>query len=450
MTRDANYPPGWGERPFDEVIDFQEGPGILAKDFRPVGVPLIRLAGLEKGTSVLEGCNYLDPDMVEQRWSHFRVREGDILLSTSASLGRTAVVDAKSAGAISYTGIIRMRPRDTSLHAPFIRFLLESPHFQLQVEAMGAGSVLRHFGPSHLRQMTVVVPPEAEQRAIAHILGALDDKIELNRRMNETMEAMARAIFKSWFVDFDPVRGKAEGRKPLSMDAATAALFPDSFQDSIFGKIPRGWTIDKVGHAAEVTDYVANGSFAALKQNVRLYDEPEYALFVRTTDYRSGFKGQLKYTDHNSYKFLRKSCLNGDEVIISNVGDTGTVFRPPVWFRKPMTLGSNAIAIRGNLYGEFLYYYFLESQGQDAINSIVSGSAQPKFNKTDFRALPICMPPKDIAALFNKKVHVLWRRQVENNRENLILTALRDALLPKLLSGEIRVRDPERFVRDVL
>src|SRR5690606_39515639 len=122
----------------------------------------------------------------------------------SASLGRIAVVDDEGVGAIAYTGIIRMRPRDDRLIAPFIRYLLEGPNFQQQVEAFGVGSVIRHFGPMHLRQMTVLIPPLNEQRAIAHILGTLDDKIELNRKQNETLEAMARALFKAWFVDFEP------------------------------------------------------------------------------------------------------------------------------------------------------------------------------------------------------------------------------------------------------
>ena len=261
----------WVERPFEEVIDFREGPGILAKDFREDGIPLVRLAGLDRGASVLEGCNYLDPDAVKTRWAHFQLALGDVLLSTSASLGRIAVVGQEGIGAIPYTGIIRMRPRDESLHPPFIQYLLEGPDFQRQAEMVGVGSVIRHFGPMHLRQMTVTVPPLPEQRTIAYILGTLDNKIELNRRMNDTLEAMARALFKSWFVDFDPVRAKAALRNHAaleetsaiqgggdwnvgrahayldSMDPEIAALFPDSFVDSELGEIPAGWKVGVLG-----------------------------------------------------------------------------------------------------------------------------------------------------------------------------------------------------------
>jgi type I restriction enzyme S subunit len=123
----------WTDWSFPEVIDFQEGPGILAKDFRESGVPLVRLSGLDTGVSILSGCNYLDPETVRKKWAHFGMKQGDILLSTSASLGRVAVVGEDGIGAIPYTGLIRMRPRDDRLYAPFIRYLLAAPAFQQQV-----------------------------------------------------------------------------------------------------------------------------------------------------------------------------------------------------------------------------------------------------------------------------------------------------------------------------
>jgi type I restriction enzyme, S subunit len=178
MTCDSSWP----AVPFPDVIDFREGPGIMARDFREAGTPLIRLAGLT-GIDLLAGCNYLDPEMVSEKWSHFALEEGDILLSTSASLGRTARVPASAVGAIPYTGLIRMRPRDERVLPQYVEYLLADPSFQSQIEAMGAGSVMRHFGPSHLRKMTVRVPPCDEQRRIAGVLAALDEKIEHNLRL---------------------------------------------------------------------------------------------------------------------------------------------------------------------------------------------------------------------------------------------------------------------------
>ena len=118
------------------------------------------------------------------------------------------------------------------------------------INSMDSGSAIPSTSRDSFYNLHVRVPPLSEQHAIAHILGTLDDKIELNRRMNETLEAMARALFKSWFVDFDPVRAKAEGRQPEGMDADTAALFPDSFEDSALGKIPKGWRVGNIGDLA--------------------------------------------------------------------------------------------------------------------------------------------------------------------------------------------------------
>lgn len=191
----TDLPREWSVRSLPEVIDFREGPGILAKDFRDAGVPLIRLAGVTTG-ALLNGCNYLDPAMVEQKWAHFRLEVGDTLLSTSASLGRVARVESDAAGSVPYTGIIRMRPSSDEVTRDYVACLLTSPSFTHQIAAMGAGSVMQHFGPSHLRVMEVTVPPLADQRAITSVLGALDDKIESNRRLVRLQRAARHTLFR--------------------------------------------------------------------------------------------------------------------------------------------------------------------------------------------------------------------------------------------------------------
>ena len=314
------------------------------------------------------------------------------------------------------------------------------------------------------------IPPFPEQKNIAHMLGVLDDRIELNRRMNETLESMAQALFKSWFVDFDPVIDNAlaggkeipaelsdraavraalgDKRQPLPAEIRT--LFPDEFTNSAeLGWIPKGWEISKVKDITNlnVTDYVANGSFASLKENVTLYDEPNYALYIRTTDFKNDFsKEKAKYVDKHAYDFLKKSMLEGDDVIISNVGDTGTVFRPPVWLNMPMTLGSNAITLKAGILSTYLYYYFSGYYGQQQISGIVGGSAQPKFNKTDFRSLKICVPAQNVILQFNKTYKPLHDKRILNLSNHDQTVTIRDTLLPKLLSGELRIPDAEKLV----
>ncbi len=313
---------------------------------------------------------------------------------------------------------------------------------------MATGSVIKHFGPSHLRQMAITLPSLQEQVQIAEIFDALDDRITLLRETNATLEAIAQALFKSWFVDFDPVRAKAEGRQPEGMDATTAALFPDSFEESELGVVPKGWEVKPVGDVVNVTDYVANGSFAALKENVTLLDQRSYALYVRTTDHNSGFCGGFRYVDKAAYDFLAKSSLLGNEVIISNVGDVGTVFRPPRWLGIPMTLGSNAVALKAPQMSAFLFFHFSGAKGQHDIHSVVTGSAQRKFNKTNFRSLKLLLPTESCLSEFEEKASLLLEAADNNRAKIQTFTQLRDTLLPRLISGQLRLPEAQALLND--
>ena len=149
--------------------------------------------------------------------------------------------------------LITLRGKPDLINNTYLKFAMQSAFVQNQLEARSTGTTVLGIRQSELKKVEIPLPPLAEQRRIAHILGTLDEKIELNRQMNETLEAIARAIFKSWFVDFDPVRAKMEGRLPVGMDAATATLFPSAFQDSPLGKIPMGWEVTTVGEEFNLT-----------------------------------------------------------------------------------------------------------------------------------------------------------------------------------------------------
>lgn len=208
-----------------------------------------------------------------------------------------------------------------------------------------------------------------------------------------------------------------------------------------FGMIPTSFKLMKNGELPMVvTDYVANGSFASLKANVKLYPEDNYAYFIRNTDLKSGtFE---VFVDKPSYDFLSKSTLYGGEIIVSNVGDVGSVFLCPK-LNKPMTLGNNIIMIRPeqkNLQ-YYLFIWFKWLYGQSLIQGIKGGSAQPKFNKTDFRNLLIYLPNDNLLEKFHQTVEPMFELIDENNSENQSLVVIRDTLLPKLISGEINVSD---------
>ena len=189
-----------------------------------------------------------------------------------------------------------------------------------------------------------------------------------------------------------------------------------------------------------VTDYVANGSFASLKQNVELLNDGGYAYFMRNTDFKSG--NFNVFVPEHSYRFLSKSALHGGEVIISNVGDVGSVHRCPV-LDKPMTLGNNEILVKGTINdqhaNDYLYLLFKSRLGQHLIDSVTGGSVQRKFNKTDFKSIEIPLPSKSGLRAFNCWSKPFFKTIEANRNEARYLESLRDSLLPKLMSGEIDV-----------
>lgn len=263
---------------------------------------------------------------------------------------------------------------------------------------------------------------KADQNKVAQILKNFDDKILMNDAINKNLEQQAVLLFRSWFSDFSQSEG--------------IDRFP-----SKFGEIPVNFSVAKVGSIPMlVTDYVANGSFASLKENVTLYQEPNYAYFVRNTDLKSGSFGV--FVDQHSYEFLSKSTLYGGEIIISNVGDVGSVFLCPK-LDGPMTLGNNIIMLRpeDNALSYYLYIWFKYLQGQAIIQGIKGGSAQPKFNKTDFKNTEIILPPNELLYRFHETVSPVFELISHNQTESKRLSSLRDSLLPKLMSGELDVSD---------
>ena len=212
-------------------------------------------------------------------------------------------------------------------------------------------------------------------------------------------------------------------------------------------ELPSNWKYVRVQDVATyITDYVANGSFKSLAQNVKIYDNKNYALFIRNTDLKVNFTQGRKYVDEHSYNFLSKSKLYGRELIISNVGDVGSIFLCPS-FEIPMTLGNNVIMIDSKEtkvnYNYYLYYFFLSAEGQYLIDGITGGSAQPKFNKTDFKNSLIKLPSKEDILEFNDKIIPMYDIIEKNIKENDILEQLRDTLLPKLMNGEIDLDNVE-------
>lgn len=340
---------------------------------------------------------------------------GDILLSNIRPYFKKIWLANFNGGCSNDVLVLKAKE---SIDTKFLYYILSDNKFFDYDTANAKGTKMPRGDKVAIMNYEFFLPPLDVQKKIAGVLSALDDKIELNNRINNNLEQQAQALFKSWFVDIKET----------------------SQSNEKFGYIPQNATVKKVGELPVfITDYVANGSFASLKENVTLYQNKNYAYFIRNTDLKSN--SFEVYVDEHSYKFLSKSSLFGNEIIISNVGDVGSVFLCPK-LDLPMTLGNNIIMLRAETdsYLDFyLYIWFKWSYGQELIQGIKGGSAQPKFNKTDFKGLPVILPSQQQLKEFNAAVTPVFNKISQNNQENIRLAQLRDTLLPKLMSGEIDV-----------
>jgi len=350
----------------------------------------------------------------------YRLHDGDIVLArTGASTGASAYIRNPPLAVFgSYLVRLKAKPE---FDARYLAYYLKSDLFWSFIRGvLGDKSAQPNASASTMTRAPLRAPrARNEQCAIGAVLGVLDDKIELNRRMNETLEAIARAIFKSWFVDFDPVRAKAEGRQPYGMDAATAALFPDSFVDSPFGKIPKGWGAGALREIAEIT----SGKRPAVRNDTCTV---EYAVPL----YGGG--GVMGYTD--SALFARSIVLTG------RVGTIGLIFRicQPSW---PSDNTLVAIPRRP----EDLEFLFFQMLGLNLV-LLNRGSTQPLITQTDLGNQPIVVPKPPVLNVFHRLIAPLFELSDLQRSESDTLAAIREALLPKLMFGEIRVRDPGKLV----
>jgi len=300
------------------------------------------------------------------------------------------------------------------------------------------------------------IPPLPEQRAIAHILGTLDDKIELNRRMSETLEQMARALFKSWFVDFDPVRAKAAVRREHpdwsnaqvsrvacpNLKPEIAELFPDEFENSELGEIPKGWEVKPIGELADIV-----GGSTPKTDRTEYWEGGSYH-WVTPKDLSVISVPVLLDTE-------RKITEAGLAQISSGLLPKGTVLlssRAPIGYlaiaEVPVAVNQGFIAMkpRSGISNIFLLRWAHASH--EEIVSHANGSTFLEISKSSFRPIRTVVPAMPLMDVFDRMSRPLYCKVVENERESRTLAALRDALLPKLISGKLRVKDAERFLKE--
>jgi type I restriction enzyme S subunit len=326
--------------------------------------------------------------------------------------------------------------------------------------------LIKYIGLNHLKDGTsnptlsrdtfgaqaLPLPPLSEQRSIAYMLGALDDKIELNRRMNETLEAMARALFKSWFVDFDPVRAKAEGRD-VHAPSATCGLFPDSFEESELGKIPKGWKITTLQDVLTEleTGGRPKGGVSGYKSGIPSIGA-ESIVGLGLFDY-----SKTKYVPHEFFESMNKGHIRSRDVLLYKDGGRPGEFEPHVTLFGDgfpfdvCAINEHVYRLRAmtELGQNFLFFWLSSNLAMEEMRNKGTGVAIPGLNSTQVKSLTTLVPIREVTRAFDALVEPWISRLLASCNESRTLAALRDTLLPKLIFGELRIKDAERMAEAV-
>jgi type I restriction enzyme S subunit len=356
-----------------------------------------------------------------------RAGRGDILFCVRGSTtGRMNWADREYAIG---RGVAAIRHKTRPELQPFVRAVVEYGLPGLLAQA--TGSTFPNVSAAQLAKLWWPLLTDGEQGAIAHILGTLDDKIELNRRMNETLESMARALFKSWFVDFDPVRAKAEGRDP-SLPKEIADLFPARFIDTQLGEIPEGWKVGTLGNvAANPRRSMQPSQIEPSTPYIALEHMPKHCIAL--SDW-----GTAEGLESNKFAFKRGEILFGK-------------LRP--YFHKvgvaPMdgvcSTDIVVVTAKSKQWFGFVLGHVSSDQFVEYADATSTGTKMPRTSWKDMARYEIAIPPKPIATAFANQLKAVVERILSGIYESRTLAALRDALLPKLVSGELRVKDAKRL-----
>lgn len=422
------------------------GSQLHASDYVPVGIPSIMPQNIGDNRIVEDGIARITPKDA-QRLSRYLVQAGDIVYSRRGDVERRALVRDHETGWLCGTGCLRVRLGKQGADPRYASYYLGHPDVREWIVRHAHGATMPNLNTSILAACPFLEPPLIEQRAIAHIIGTLDDKIELNRRMSETLEAMARALFKSWFVDFDPVRAKAEGRAPAGMDPATANLFPSELIDSELGLIPEGWRISTV---EQLTTLVTKGTTPSKSQGYTTHG----IRFVRVNaidGHGEILSDQLLHIDCETDDALSRSRLCAGDILVSIAGTIGRVAVVEGWLLPANT--NQAVALlrpdTSLVEPDLLFRHATSTAIQRHFNERIVHAVQANLSLSTIKAAKIALPDRETQRALSAPISSFHESIRRNRHESQTLARVRDALLPRLLSGELPVDAAERAVEEV-
>lgn len=392
------------------------GSQLHTSDYKEVGIPVVMPTNIGDGGIVTDGIARISNEDVERLQQH-KLQIDDIVFSRRGDVTKNALVRSREVGWLCGTGCLKVRFGKQSLaNAKFISYCLRLPETKDWLTRHAVGATMPNLNTAILSAVPVTLPPLTAQKEIAAVLGALDDRITLLRETNATLEAIAQALFKSWFVDFDPVRAKMAGRAPEGMDEATAALFPDALGETELGVVPKGWQPTRVDSCIEL----AYGK--ALKAETRRPGTvPVY-----------GSGGITGWHD--------EALVQGPSIIVGRKGTVGSLY----WESRPFYPIDTVFYVKSAKPLSYCYQ-LLKTLGLSDMNT---DAAVPGLNRENAYRLLVPNPPEAVINAFDETARALRRAIDHHAQQSDLLIELRDALLPRLISGQLRLPEAQYLIKE--
>jgi len=403
------------------------------------GPVFLGISCLSRGRLDLAAAEHLSEHDFKRWTRRVEPAAGDVVFSYETRLGEVALIPAGLRCCLGRRMAL-IRPDRAKIDSRFLLYYYLSPEFQELIRSRTVpGSTVDRILLEEFPKFPIRVPDLATQREVASLLSALDDKIELNRRMNQTLESMARAIFRSWFVDFDPVVANAAGRQPFGMSAEVAALFPARFAESNVGRLPTGWQSGSILKRASLL------SGGTPKTSIAEYWGGQIAWASAADVSQCGECFLLRSERTITARGLEESAAQLIDAFATAIVARGATTGRMCMLGSSMAINQTCYALRSNSDCHF-YMFCLAKEVIGDLVHVAHGSVFDTITTQTFESSCVVLPDPRIVIRFEQAVEPMFRKILACQKQSRILAALRDALLPKLMSGELRVRDAEKLV----
>lgn len=398
----------------------------------PNGVPLIKVGDIHDG-AIVERPTYCISEKTNEEYRRTQLRGDELLITLVGNPGECVIVKPFMSGWNPARAIAVLKLRDTSIRT-YLKAILESKAGKHLIDAVLNTTVQKTLNLKDIKRLPIPLPARHIRDQISQLAEIFADRITLLRETNKTLESIAQAIFKSWFVDFDPVRAKMEGRQPEGMDEDTAALFPDSFEESELGLVPRGWRWGTIGEIATLQNGYAFKS--------KDWTTAGYPV-VKIGDVKPGVidLSSCSFVSEDTVKGLTRFKLHRGDLLVGMTGYVGETGLVPAAEPAPylnQRVGRIAALEGGNGIG-YIYCAIRKPTFKEFAEAQSHGSAQANVSGASLMAYPIIVGGHEVVSAFNKMVGTVIETILSNHEYSETLATLRDTILPRLISGQLHL-----------